>query len=300
MFEPPGLAAGSASLKHQKLTLWLAFLIIIIVSVLVFLSTQRLIASSERIQRSQVLLIEISHFLSDLKDVETGGRGYALSSGDVRHLERQEHGVVAANTTAKRLWELADDAELKRELNRLFRLSKERIGSSRQLVAERTDRQKTRRNLLVGMAMMDRIRDEVSVILTHQQRQYQNELQHLERQAWITSLTFAAGVGLCLGLIAWLFSLRGREVEARRSLEEELRALNLELEDRVQERTGEVKRARDLLDATCLSTPPAKALSGATDPRSSARPKPIFFRRTKRPLSVRPTRRSPNLHSRAY
>jgi PAS domain S-box-containing protein len=56
-------------------------------------------------------------------------------------------------------------------------------------------------------------------------------------------------------MIAWLFAIRGREVERRRQLEEQLRALNLDLEDRVQERTAEVKRARDLLDNVVENLP---------------------------------------------
>ena len=58
------------------------FGIIIAVSLLAFVSIQRLVAASVHVQQSQTLLIEIDHFLSDLKDVETGGRGSALSGGD--------------------------------------------------------------------------------------------------------------------------------------------------------------------------------------------------------------------------
>ena len=102
---------------------------------------------------------------------------------------------------------------------------------------------------------MDRIRDQVSLIYSVQQREYQEERQHLQRQSYETSLALAAGVALCLIAIAWLFTLRGREVEQRRQLEEELRALNLDLEKRVRERTSQVKRASDLLDAVVENLP---------------------------------------------
>jgi PAS domain S-box-containing protein len=77
----------------------------------------------------------------------------------------------------------------------------------------------------------------------------------LERQAWITNLLLAAGIASCLALIAWLFTIRGREVHARRDLEAELRALNSELEDRVQERTSQVRRAGELLNAVVENLP---------------------------------------------
>jgi PAS domain S-box-containing protein len=71
----------------------------------------------------------------------------------------------------------------------------------------------------------------------------------------VTSIALAIAVILCLAAIAWLFAVRGREAEGRRQLEEQLRGLNLELEDRVQERTAEVKRARYLLNAVVENLP---------------------------------------------
>ena len=102
---------------------------------------------------------------------------------------------------------------------------------------------------------MDRLRDDAEAIITAQTKSYQVEQRRLERQSWLTSLALAAGVILCLGVIGWLFTLRGREMERRRQLEGELRALNLELEDRVQERTAEVKRTGDLLNAVVENLP---------------------------------------------
>jgi PAS domain S-box-containing protein len=251
MFEQP----IPTSLKRQKVALWLAFLVIIGVSMLAFFSTQRLIDEGSRLQRSQAQLVEITRFLSDLKDVETGGRGYALSD-DLRHYQREQTGIAATRASAAKLRALAqDDPQLNRSLDRLFALAEQRIGASEQLVAQRHDREATRRNLAEGLLLMDRIRDEVASILSAQQDRHRAEEWQLAREGWVTSIALAVGVALCLAAIAWLFSLRGREVRERRQLEEELRAFNLELEDRVQERTAEVKRARDLLDAVVENLP---------------------------------------------
>jgi PAS domain S-box-containing protein len=255
MFEEAAASIKSPSPARQKVLLWIAFLVIIAVSGLAFVSIQQLIKATDRVERSQLLLIEINHFLSDLKDVETGGRGYALSGGDERHLERQEQGVAATRTTVGRLRELIDEPELRHSLEALFQLAELRIASSRKLVAERSDPAKTRRNLLEGLLLMDRIRQQESIIFSVQQRQYQTEREQLKQEARETSLALAGGVALCLALIAWLFALRGREVDRRRQLEEELRALNLDLEARVNERTSQVKRASDLLDAVVENLP---------------------------------------------
>jgi PAS domain S-box-containing protein len=255
MFEAPARTVRTPSLGHQKLALWLAFTVILAVSLLAFLSIQRLIAANDRVQNSLSVIVEINRFLSDLKDVETGGRGYALSGDDRRHLERQMHGIIAVRADAARLRALFEEPELQARLDELDALAEQRIASSEQLVAERKDLAKTRRNLLAGMQLMDRIRDKVDSTLAAQQAEYRIERQQVDRQAWLTSIVLAVGIVLCLALIAWLFAIRGREVQARRQLEEELRALNLELEDRVQERTAEVKRAVDLLNAVVENMP---------------------------------------------
>ena len=254
MFESPA-RSRTPSLGRQKAALWLAFAILLTVSLLAFVSIQRLVAASARVEHSQRELIELNRFLSDLKDVETGGRGYAISD-DLRHFQRHEQGIAAATATAGRLRALSgDDPGFPRALEKLFGLADERIASSRILVAQRHDRQATRRNLISGLVLMDRIRDEVAATLAAQQRQYHEQSRRLERQAWLTSVALALGVILCLGIIAALFAIRGREVVRRRRLEEQLRALNLELEDRVEERTGEVKRAIGLLNAVVENLP---------------------------------------------
>jgi len=243
------------SQARQKTLLWAAFAIILVVSLLAFLSIERLISAGERVQNKLTMNVEINRFLSDLKDVETGGRGYALSGGDERHLQRQMRGIAAVHADRGRLRALTQDARMRQELDGLYRLADVRIASSEQLIAERHDQEATRRNLLDGMRLMDRIRDDVSVILGDLQETYRADRQRAERQAWVTSMFMAAGVIMCLALIAWLFSIRGRELERRQQLEGELRGLNLGLEDRVQERTSQVKRASDLLNAVVENLP---------------------------------------------
>jgi CHASE3 domain sensor protein len=70
------------SQAQQKLVLWLAFLIIVLVSALAFYSTQRLFAASERIERTQNLLVETNRFLSEIRAVESGSRGYYVTGDD--------------------------------------------------------------------------------------------------------------------------------------------------------------------------------------------------------------------------
>ena len=254
MFEDAGGSIKSPSLARQKLVLWSAFLIIICVSLLAFYSTQRLIVAGERVERTQAILIEVNRYLSEIKDVESRSRGYFVT-GEGRYLNARTVSIANARRSAARLKAIQVDRNLKQRLDRLVALAEERIGYSDRLVTQRGSRAEALQNIRLGTNLMDRVRSDSEVIIASQTKAYRGQQRILERDAWLTSLALAAGVALCLGIIAWLFSLRGREVEQRRQLEEELRALNLELEDRVQERTAEVKRASDLLDAVVENLP---------------------------------------------
>ena len=245
MFEASSRSIRAPSLARQRTVLALAFLVIIGVCAFAFYTSPQLIALAGRTERTGTLLIEINDLLSNLKDVETGSRGYALSGGDVRHLRRMDLGIAATDASTARLRKLVADPELRQSLDALFQLTTKRIESSRRLVAERQDEAKTSRNLLNGLLLMDRIRAQVAIIHAVQQRQYQQERRGLERQAWLAGLAVAAGLAMCLAVIGWLFALRGREVDRQRQLEEELRAFNLELDERIHERTVQLRDSED-------------------------------------------------------
>jgi PAS domain S-box-containing protein len=254
MFETSRPKPGGPSLKQQKLALWLAFLVIIGVSVLALWSIQRLIASSERVERSQTVLIETNRFLSEIKDVESRSRGYFIT-GDKRYLADRSASLSAVRQSATRLKSIPVSAGLRRNLDGLISLADDRIEYSSQIVAHRGSPSEALQSIRLGSDVMDRIRDDAERIITAQTKSYRAEQRTLEREAWLTSLALAAGVIVCLAAIGWLFALRGREMERRRQLEGELRALNLELEDRVQERTAEVKRTGELLNAVVENLP---------------------------------------------
>lgn len=244
----------TSSLRWQKAALWAISLAILLVSFLALYTTQRLIAASSRAEQSQLLSMEASQYFSELKDVENAGRGYYLT-GDRRYLQAQELGIARTRETSRRLRDLVESPATRQRFERLFLLAEERIGYSRQLVAQRDAPSAARQSISLGTDVMDRLGREARAIISGQGEKYQSERGTLENQAWIAGIALGVGVVLFLLAIAWLFSLRGREVERRRLLEGELRVLNVELEDRVQERTTDVKRASDLLNAVVENLP---------------------------------------------
>ena len=254
MNEPVRSGARQPSAGQQTLVLRLAFVIIVLVSGLAFYSTLRLISASKRVERSQAVLIDVNRYLSEIKDVESRSRAYYVT-GDEDIRRRRESSLASLRQSAERLGSIDADDELRQRLSRLSRTAEERVAFSNRLMELRGKPDEAVRTIRLGSDLMDRLRDESEDIITRQTRTYQAEQQKLQGQAWLTSLALAIGVALCLGAIAWLFAIRGREVERRRRLEEELRSINVELEDRVQQRTAEVSRASKLLDAVVENIP---------------------------------------------
>ena len=254
MNEPVRSGARQPSAGQQTLVLRLAFVIIVLVSALAFYSTLRLISASKRVERSQAVLIDVNRYLSEIKDVESRSRAYYVT-GDEDIRRRRESSLASLRQSAERLGSIDADDELRQRLSRLSRTAEERVDFSNRLMELRGKPDEAVRTIRLGSDLMDRLRDESEDIITRQTRTYQAEQQKLQGQAWLTSLALAIGVALCLGAIAWLFAIRGREVERRRRLEEELRSINVELEDRVQQRTAEVSRASKLLDAVVENIP---------------------------------------------
>ncbi len=81
----------------------------------------------------------------------------------------------------------------------------------------------------------------------------------------LAGLAMAAGVGLSLAVVLWVFAMSGREVDRRRCAEAELKVLNAELEQRVTERSAEVARSRAMLDAVIENMPDALVLKDVGD-----------------------------------
>ena len=242
------------SLGRQKLALGLAFLIILIVSALGFASTQRLTEASQRVDRSQGVLIEVNRYLSEIKDMESHSRAYFIT-GDRPLLEARAASLASARRSASRLLAMPTEDGLQPRLGHLVATAEKRIEFADRLVSLRGRQAEALQTIRRGTDLMDQLRNEAESIISSQTRVYRSEQRALQNESWLSRIVLTIGVMLCLAIIGWLFSLRGREVERRRRLEGELRGLNSDLENRVQQRSAEVRRASDLLNAVVENLP---------------------------------------------
>jgi len=259
---------NSSSPRHQNLIFWAAIILISAASLLSLASTQRLVTLASRVEQSQNVLVELNRSVSHLKDVETGVRGYIITN-DPRYLQPYEIGRGNFGTSVRRLRELAqDDPSLQRRVRQLEALGRQRIRIAGQAIASRPEGTGPPTALPfigAGKATMDQIRRQADSILAAERGVYRARERAVARQVEVTNIILVVGVALSLAAVIWLFTVRGREMARRRRAEDELKALNTELEDRVQERTDEVRRSRELLDAVIENMPDALVLQDADD-----------------------------------
>ena len=252
----------------QRLLFWSAILLIGMVSLLSFLSTQRLQMLAQEVERSQNVLIQVSRLVSSLKDVETGARGF-LISGDATYLEPYRAGRVRFDENLSRLQDLArGNQSLEQGVFQMGSAGRQRIEIARQVIESRSRTGASQDSRLlepVGRLAMDRVRQQARQIVAAQEALIRERRDAVERQVWLTNIGLALGVISSLAVIILLFVSRGREVMRRRSAEGELRTLNAELEERVHSRTAEVRRSRELLDAVLENLPDTVFLKDLRD-----------------------------------
>ena len=247
---------------------WAAIIILALVSGMAFVSTRQLLFHHAAWERSDQDMFQLQAVLSDLKDVETGARGFALTENP-RFLEPYVYGKAQV---AERLGLLRVSVDredpLFQVVERLEGAATHRIALADQtvnLTKKGNSHQEILAIALTAKETMDRIRLEVATAISAQQRINQSRKEAFERQAVLASAALITGVALSLVVLVLLFARLNREISRRLDVEDELRVLNSDLEVRVQERTAEVKRAGDLLDAVVENLPDMILLKEPSD-----------------------------------
>jgi PAS domain S-box-containing protein len=233
-------------------------LILAAVSIVAVLSTYRFIARYSASVRTQQVILEIEKSVSGVGAMESAARGYAMT-GDARFLEPLRSATANLDDSLARLRTLAGtDDDIAASLRDFELAAKTRtadIQNLRRIAAAGAPRREIAAAALAGEAVMDRLRSEAAEVIAAEQKERLTREALLERQAVVTMIALALGVALSLIVLVWLFRRLNHEVERRLGTEKDLRVLNLELEDHIQERTAEVNRARDLFSAVVENLP---------------------------------------------
>ena len=227
----PGASSQKATRKFSALSRRLllagAFLLILLVGGRSWTDLHTYHRDTQWVEHTREVLRITDEFLGNLRDAETGQRGYLLTGQD-RYLEPYENATAALPRLQRALWELtADEPRQQKRLPDLDRLVTQKLtklattirlrrsnGLEAALAVVRTDE---------GMQIMDEIRHLVRAIKDEEYRLLQTRQKQARRQAQTTNLlTFSVVLLLFLVSAVAVFFIE-RDISHRESLERSLR-----------------------------------------------------------------------------
>ncbi|MEJ6001233.1 CHASE3 domain-containing protein [Paucibacter soli] len=200
---------------------------LLVVSALAYLSGRDAQASNTRVEQTQEVRRRLQLLLSELQDVETGSRGYALT-GATEYLEPYERGAANFDQHVAALAELlAGSPQQGARLAQLHELARERIAHARRVVDARRQLGSAAGIKLVasglGKQMMDGLRSAIARMDAEEAQQL--AVRAAQEQASVDRLntTLAASTLLAIAGVALAALVLRRDFERRRRAEAALR-----------------------------------------------------------------------------
>jgi signal transduction histidine kinase len=228
-----------------------ALLILIFVGVLSYRSMAQSDEDRQWVTHTRLVMETLDAILINLLDVETGVRGYILT-GEGSYLEPYNFALDRARQNVKDVRELTQDNPVQQwELDRLEPLISERLETARKQIEIRAQRgaaagaESMRTG--VGRQLMDQVREGLAAMKREEERLLKQRTEQAAISSRNTRAVIVAGEVLAVAFLCLAGIVVGQEIGQRRRAEEEVRALNADLEKRVADRTAELnERARDL------------------------------------------------------
>ncbi|MGA9392353.1 MAG: PAS domain S-box protein, partial [Candidatus Sulfotelmatobacter sp.] len=186
-------------------------------------------------QVSTALELTLRHMV----DVETGGRGFALT-GDEQFLEPYETGKNAVGQDLLRLRIVIADQGQKLQLNVLEEQARTQIDDVQDAIAARrsTRETPTKAQLELGKQIMDEARATIAQMEAEQERLLEQRAQRARAAQHSTISVIALGSILGVVFLSVAGATVGREIGISARARAQVNALNVELERRVAQRTA--------------------------------------------------------------
>jgi PAS domain S-box-containing protein len=203
-----------------------SLLIFTIVGVAAFQHFGRFGAQNDWVIHTERVLGRLEDALGEMKDAETGQRGYLLT-GKPQFLQPYDSSIRVVRASFRGLEELtADNASQGRHLEELFPLVEEKIRFMEETIAtfDRGEVEAAREMVAStrGKRLMDEIRARVDSMAREEQRLLHDRMARAESMAWRTTLLMLFGNGFGFALLATGTLLLGREFNRRYLMEQEL------------------------------------------------------------------------------
>jgi signal transduction histidine kinase len=237
--------------RKTRRRLALLFAVPLAFSLLFFLANQIAQHLDTRFLQLQNLSLSLDRVLSLCKDAETGERGFLLT-GDDRYLAPlQQANAWLPGESRLCLTYAKDRPGLQRKVQRVVALAQQRLAEANQVLD--TQRSKGFTAALEatrssdGRGTMDLVRNGVTDLqseISDERSSYVDHQRMLNRSAFIF---FMIGTAVMIVVLVSLYNALLHFIEGRDAAQRELRALNTELEARIDERTHELKQINEEL-----------------------------------------------------
>ncbi len=217
------------------LGLWAALAILGGISAVSYLSVQGLVARMFWVAHTQDVLREAEMVISDLKDVETGVRGYLISGQD-EFLVPYRNALASIPSHLVRLKELtADNADQQKRAGSLDQLARKRLEQAALFLKTASTRtlllpQPVRRQILDGKQTMDEIRELAGEMREHEEALLLQRAEESSRSSRLTTAIIILGTLASFVILITAFVLLRREIGQRSSAERAARERAAEVE----------------------------------------------------------------------
>lgn len=230
--------------KRFGLAFGLAIALVIINAIISYRSTDTLIANNGWVLHTEEVIAELSETLSNVKDAETGQRGYIITR-DERYLEPYTKAAGSLDGHLARLRELIkDNHEQEQRLKVLEEKIRTRMQTLKDNLGLRRDKDfdviREAGMLDRGLIQMNAVRDQIAEMTASERKLLDVRLEEAKNSGRNTILTFIISNLLFLAFFVLVFYLVKRYFTERLRSENALREANDQLENRVQERTAEL------------------------------------------------------------
>jgi len=240
--------------EQRMVTGFVASIILIsMISVLTFFYTDKLVGASQSVEHTKNVLSETEQILSLVKDIESGGRGYIITQ-DSLYLN---HFITARKSVYDHLINLNDLTRDRQSqkiiLDSLSAFINKRITFSLELIRLRNESGFEAAHQLVLTRRGNFITDRIRQLITSLQAEENDLLVQRQKSSAKSNIDFSNAfrtfIASVLILLTVVFFFVRVNYAARRKAEMETRRMNDQLEQRVAERTLELRKSEKLFRA---------------------------------------------------
>jgi signal transduction histidine kinase len=228
-----------------------ALAILIFVGVLSYRGMKKSDEERQWVIHTHIVLETLDAIFANVLDIESGVRGFLLT-GKETYLEPYS---AAVGQVGQNLWKLreltADNSVQQKSLDLLEPLIAARLRRAEVMIAMRSqeglETTAQESQMGVGKQMVDQIRERLKIMKGEEDRLLKLRTEDTDGSTRNMRIIIAAGSALAISFLCLAGVVVGREMDQRKSAEEQILRLNADLEQRVADRTAELnERAKDL------------------------------------------------------